>query len=141
MNRFGYYAFGESGRWMAVVPPLDTRRLKFHLMAKSHDTKGMAVRGDDGKVEWVKNYAISFNFTEMPEGEFAEPTLSSLFHHMGNGDLMHFLQAVSDCAASMGIYPSGAKDTTKETSALRAHLEDMRALVGVRAKEVGKINA
>lgn len=130
MNKFGYYAFGEGGRWNAYVAPLSSRRYKFYITAT------------EGKHLAIKTLGVSFKFTELPEGDHAEdPTLVSTFEGPGELDLEGFLRAVVDCAASMGIYPSGAKDTTKELAALRSHLEDMRALVGVRAKEVGAIRS
>ena len=143
---------GSVGRWLySVVSPPDTRMFKFYLMAKSHNTNASAVRSTDDfghvVIEPVKVYGVKFELTELPEGEFAaEPTLTAPFESYYNppgiepgNDIEQCLQALSDCAASMGIYPSGAKDTTKELATLRAHLEDMRALVGVRPREVGKL--
>jgi hypothetical protein len=44
----------------------------------------------------------------------------------GDGD--DFLQTVLDHAWDIGMRPTGFGDTTREVSALRAHLEDMRHL-------------
>jgi hypothetical protein len=104
-----------------ACPPPNTRRFNFYLTARSHDTKCDYVAsydGDQRRIDPVKTLGVSLNFTELAEGDLpAEPTISSTFEYgfpSGSSDLAHFLQAVSDCAASMGIYPSGAKDTTKE---------------------------
>jgi hypothetical protein len=97
---FGQYAFGESGRWMAHVAPLNSRKFKFYLAARSHDTKAdyiQSYEGDVRRIEPVKLLDVSFTFSESREGEYpAEPTICSAFNHMGDSDLVHFLQAVSD---------------------------------------------
>ncbi len=50
----------------------------------------------------------------------------------GCGESEDFLRAVMDAAWENGIRPTGFKDHTKELTAVRYHLEDMRLLAKVK---------
>ncbi len=52
----------------------------------------------------------------------------------GIGDVENFLQAALEAAWALGMRPQGFKDRSDELTAVRYHLEDMRALAKVPAR-------
>ena len=52
---------------------------------------------------------------------------ASLAHGLGS-EMESFLRAIVEVAAENGIYASGTKDISRELTAVRDHLKDMRTL-------------
>lgn len=70
-----------------------------------------------------------------PHDEPTDPTLSEtrIDREDNLGDVTGFLQAVMDEAWRLGMRPRGFADHANELTAVRYHLEDMRALAKVSA--------
>lgn len=69
----------------------------------------------------VVSIVNGFTFTETEEGLGADPL-------EGIGNAGEIVQAILDAAWEAGFRPRGFSDVKNETTALRGHLEDMRAL-------------
>lgn len=125
-------AAAERGRWTAIIEPMMTRLMRFHLLRKSHVGDGQAVvrKGPDGadRIEAIRYYQVRFELTEVEEGGYwpDPPTIRD----DEVGDLRDFLQAIVDCAAQIGITATQPQpDLAGELAVTRDHLEDMRRLV------------
>lgn len=141
IDYLGFFpAAGRAGRWLAIVEPIRSRQIRFHLLKRSHISEGIAVVKQEGEkrvIEAIKELEISFTLKDIPEGEFSsEATIESQW---GDGELRDFLQAIVDCAHGMGIVAGKVTDRTAEITTLKQHLEDMRALAGLRDKQVGEL--
>lgn len=66
--------------------------------------------------------ANGFTFVEHPEGDCFDASLDGI----PNADQL--IQAILDKAWESGFRPSGFSDVKNETSAIKAHLKDMRVL-------------
>ncbi len=65
---WGYPAAGQHGRWTAVLEPMRSRAMRFHLIKRSHEGQGIVAsrRDADGtpRCEVIKDLAVSLTFTE-----------------------------------------------------------------------------
>ena len=139
-NEFwGFPAGARKGRWSAFIGPMFSRAVRLYLLQRSHNSEGNAFieKSTDGTqtIIPIKEYAVSFQMTSVEEGDLPkDATLTS-----SERDALDFLQAIVDCAWQMGIVPTEYVDRQREIETLRNHLEDMRALNGLRTKEVGAL--
>jgi hypothetical protein len=105
---------GTAGRW-GVIVGRDFYRQGDDLLIR-------ATFGDGSEK------VVRLEFDDWRPGTL--PAAMTLAGNIGRdeSDVMDFLQAVVDAAADFGVVAKGARDTAKELSAVRYHLEDMRRL-------------
>lgn len=78
-----------------------------------------------------RGVALPMKFVLVEPGQIVEsPTISN----SDGRDPRDFLQACMDAAWDLGLRPKGFADHTHELTAVRYHLEDMRALAKVPAR-------
>lgn len=92
---------------------------------------------NDGPHAADKLYATGFVFTPLKKGQ--DPTgivkpLDEETTESRDDNITSFLQAVLDAAWKSGLRPQGFQDHTNELTAVRYHLQDMRALALSGAK-------
>ena len=105
--------FDGPGRWMARVDfPDFGRRLDFGVLRAS----------EQGPFPDMVLEPVAFTAND-PASVYDARALT-----MPAGEGRAMLQAIVDSAWAAGIKPKGYADEARETGALRAHLEDMRAL-------------
>ena len=118
------------GKWTAYIPPMHRPSIGLHLLWR--EAPGTAMYDPKDGVRLVKSFEVAkFTMVECPEGDYFPegPALVGDIPLFEGNDVLDFMQAVVNEAAKFGIYATGTKDATKEITALRFHLEDMRKLV------------
>lgn len=132
MNDCGYDIGSTVGKWTAWVPPRGyDRSIGLHLFRRQHPGTAYhdAATGVISVIPTME--VVKFTLEQTPDGEFSPngPALKDdAFSNMGENEVIQFLQAIVNEAAKLGIYAAGTKDLTRELTAVRAHLEDMRRL-------------
>jgi len=104
--------FDSPGQWFARVEATDFDR-----------TLRMLIGRESGSETWPSLVVAPIEMQAYQPHEVIQPTAE---FHAPEGRAM--LQAIVDAAFEAGIRPKGA-DHTRETAAMRRHLEDMRTLV------------
>lgn len=71
-----------------------------------------------------------FTVKLLPDGATtnSQPLFRGHLAHGLGGEMESFLRAIVEVAAENGIFASGTKDATRELTAVRDHLQDMRTL-------------
>lgn len=106
---------------------------EFFVESKDYGFRNnLFIRCETGREEWALVEPLVLTKLE-PNGAGEQPTLESRGPG-GKNAVIEFMQGALDAAWKMGLTPSGFADHTNELTAVRYHLEDMRALAKVPAR-------